>query len=348
MRNDETQNTTIAFQDSPERRKSTSLPLSNEYIRANCDYFSYVFHIRIIAFYCKNSIIVFKNDRRCTISKIIDGKSLSKDIEQELAKEVEEIKKHGITPSLSILQVGDNKASETYARSIRKRAEKLGVYAEHFRMNEESSEEDVLSAIKKLNERKEINGIIVELPLPKNIDSKKVLATINPDKDIDAFHPINMGRLLEGNPMFIPATAQSVIETIKRTTSIDGKSAVVIGRSNIVGKPAALLLLAENATVTICHSHTKNLPLVASKADILVVSTGRPKMINRHFVKRGAVVIDVGINKVNGKIVGDVDFDDVVDVAGAITPVPGGIGVLTTLMLIKNTIKAAKIQNNLE
>jgi len=148
--------------------------------------------------------------------------------------------------------------------------------------------------------------------------------------------------------MFIPATAQSVIETIKRTTSIDGKSAVVIGRSNIVGKPAALLLLAENATVTICHSHTKNLPLVASKADILVVSTGRPKMINRHFVKRGAVVIDVGINKVNGKIVGDVDFDDVVDVAGAITPVPGEIGVLTTLMLIKNTIKAAKIQNNIE
>ncbi len=215
-------------------------------------------------------------------------------------------------------------------------------------MGEEASEEDVLSAIKKLNERKEINGIIVELPLPKNIDSKKVLTTINPDKDIDAFHPINMGRLLEGNPIFIPATAQSVIETIKRTTSIDGKSAVVIGRSNIVGKPAALLLLTENATVTICHSHTKNLPLVASKADILVVSTGRPKMINRRFVKRGAVVIDVGINKVNGKIVGDVDFDDVVDVAGAITPVPGGIGVLTTLMLIKNTIKAAKIQNNIE
>ena len=249
---------------------------------------------------------------------------------------------------MSIVQVGENKASETYARSIRKRAEKLGVYAEHFRMSEDAAEADILSAIKKLNERKDINGIIVELPLPKSIDSKKILTAIDPNKDIDAFHPVNMGRLLEGNPMFVPATAQSVIETIKRTTEIDGKSTVVIGRSNIVGKPAALLLLAENATVTICHSHTKNLPLVASRADILVVSTGRPKMVNRRFVKRGAVVIDVGINKVNGKIVGDVDFDDVVDVAGAITPVPGGIGVLTTLMLIKNTIKAAKIQNNLE
>ncbi len=215
-------------------------------------------------------------------------------------------------------------------------------------MNEETTETDILFAIEKLNKRKDINGIIVELPLPKDIDSKKVLTAIDPNKDIDAFHPINMGRLLEGNPMFIPATAQSVIETIKRTTDIDGKSAVVIGRSNIVGKPAALLLLAENATVTMCHSHTKNLPLVASRADILVVSTGKPKMVDRRFVKRGAVVIDVGINKVNGKIVGDVDFDDVVDVAGAITPVPGGIGVLTTLMLIKNTIKAAKIQNNIE
>jgi len=215
-------------------------------------------------------------------------------------------------------------------------------------MSEDAAEADILSAIKKLNERKDINGIIVELPLPKSIDSKKILTAIDPNKDIDAFHPVNMGRLLEGNPMFVPATAQSVIETIKRTTEIDGKSTVVIGRSNIVGKPAALLLLAENATVTICHSHTKNLPLVASRADILVVSTGKPKMVNRRFVKRGAVVIDVGINKVNGKIVGDVDFDDVVDVAGAITPVPGGIGVLTTLMLIKNTIKAAKIQNNLE
>ena len=159
---------------------------------------------------------------------------------------------------------------------------------------------------------------------------------------------MNMGMLLEDNPLFIPATAQSIIETIKNTTQIDGKRAVIIGRSNIVGKPVALLLLKENATVTICHSHTRNLSKVAQTADILVVSTGKAKMIDRSFVKRGAVVIDVGINKVNGKIVGDVDFDDVKDVAGAITPVPGGIGILTTLMLLKNTVKAAKVQNGLE
>ena len=206
----------------------------------------------------------------------------------------------------------------------------------------------MLNAIEKTNNRKEINGIILELPLPKHINRKTVLNAIAPNKDIDGFHPMNMGRLLEDNPLFIPATAQSIIETIKNTTQIDGKRAVIIGRSNIVGKPVALLLLKENATVTICHSHTRNLSKVAQTADILVVSTGKAKMIDRSFVKRGAVVIDVGINKVNGKIVGDVDFDDVKDVAGAITPVPGGIGILTTLMLLKNTVKAAKVQNGLE
>ncbi len=206
----------------------------------------------------------------------------------------------------------------------------------------------MLNAIEKTNNRKEINGIILELPLPKHINRKTVLNAIAPNKDIDGFHPMNMGRLLEDNPLFIPATAQSIIETIKNTTQIDGKRAVIIGRSNIVGKPVALLLLKENATVTICHSHTRNLSKVAQTADILVVSTGKAKMIDRSFVKRGAVVIDVGINKANGKIVGDVDFDDVKDVAGAITPVPGGIGILTTLMLLKNTVKAAKVQNGLE
>ncbi len=258
------------------------------------------------------------------------------------------MKKKGITPALAIIQAGDNKASTTYARSIRKQAERRGIYAEHYKLSGEITEKEILAAIKQMNEREEIHGIIVELPLPEGVDAKKMLDAIDPKKDIDGFHPVNMGKLLEGTADFIPATAQSVIETIKRTTNIDGKRAVVIGRSNIVGKPAALLLLKENATVTICHSHTRNLPEVAKEADILVVSTGKPKMVNSAYVKKGAVVIDVGINRVNGKLVGDVDFEDVLHVAGAVTPVPGGIGVLTTLMLLKNTVKAAKIQNGIE
>ena len=212
-------------------------------------------------------------------------------------------------------------------------------------MSGEISDSDLLKAIEKVNKREEINGILVGLPLPANVDKKIVLETIDPMKDVDGFHPINMGKLLEGSPVFIPATAQSIIETINSVQdSIDGKNAVVIGRSNIVGKPVALLLMQQNATVTICHSHTRNLEEVARRADILVVAIGRPEAIKRNYVKRGAIVIDAGINKVNGKIVGDVDFDDVKDIAGKITPVPGDIGMLTTLMLLRNTVKAAKLQ----
>ena len=212
-------------------------------------------------------------------------------------------------------------------------------------MSGEISDSDLLKAIEKVNKREEINGILVGLPLPANVDKKIVLETIDPMKDVDGFHPINMGKLLEGSPVFIPATAQSIIETINSVQdSIDGKNAVVIGRSNIVGKPVALLLMQQNATVTICHSHTRNLEEIAKRADILVVAIGRPKAIKRNYVKRGAIVIDAGINKVNGKIVGDVDFDDVKDIAGKITPVPGDIGMLTTLMLLRNTVKAAKLQ----
>lgn len=212
-------------------------------------------------------------------------------------------------------------------------------------MSGEISDSDLLKAIEKVNKREEINGILVGLPLPANVDKKIVLETIDPMKDVDGFHPINMGKLLEGSPVFIPATAQSIIETINSVQdSIDGKNAVVIGRSNIVGKPVALLLMQQNATVTICHSHTRNLEEIAKRADILVVAIGRPEAIKRNYVKRGAIVIDAGINKVNGKIVGDVDFDDVKDIAGKITPVPGDIGMLTTLMLLRNTVKAAKLQ----
>jgi methylenetetrahydrofolate dehydrogenase (NADP+)/methenyltetrahydrofolate cyclohydrolase len=279
---------------------------------------------------------------------IINGKEIAFKIQEALINEVKQLKEKLITPSLTLVQVGEEKASLSYARSIAKEAEILGVYLEHYKMPYETTEEELLLTIKKLNERRDINGIVIELPLPQGINKNLALEAISPEKDVDGFHPINMGRLLEGTAKFVPATAQSILEAIKSVNPyIEGKNAVIIGRSNIVGKPTALLLLQENATVTICHSRTKNLQSISQTADILVVSTGRPHMIDKSYIKRGAIVIDVGITKVNGKIIGDVDFDDVKDVAGWITPVPGGIGILTTLMLFKNTIKAAKIQNRI-
>ena len=279
---------------------------------------------------------------------IINGKEIASKIQEALINEVRLLKEKLITPSLTLVQVGEEKASLSYARSISKEAEILGIYLEHYKMPYETTEEELLLAIKRLNERRDINGIIIELPLPQGINKNLALEAISPEKDVDGFHPINMGRLLEGTAKFVPATAQSVLEAIKSVNPyIEGKNAVIIGRSNIVGKPTALLLLQENATVTICHSRTKNLQSISQTADILVVSTGRPHMIDKSYIKKGAIVIDVGITKVNGKIIGDVDFDDVKDVAGWVTPVPGGIGILTTLMLFKNTIKAAKIQNRI-
>jgi methylenetetrahydrofolate dehydrogenase (NADP+)/methenyltetrahydrofolate cyclohydrolase len=286
------------------------------------------------------------NIKKVEEKMIIDGKELASRIEFEIRKEVQLLKERLITPSLTLVQMGEEKASESYARSIAKEAEKMQIYVEHYKLPFETSQEELLTSIKMLNTRKDIHGILVELPLPSHIDKNKIIDSISPEKDVDGFHPVNMGRLLEGNPLFIPATAQAILETIKSVSpSIEGKQAVVVGRSNIVGKPTVLLLLQENATVTICHSKTRNLQSITQLADILVVSTGRPLLINRIFVKKGAVVIDVGINKINGKIVGDVNFDDVKDVAGWLTPVPGGIGILTTLMLLKNVVKAAKIQN---
>ena len=279
---------------------------------------------------------------------IINGKEIASKIQEALINEVKQLKEKLITPSLTLVQVGEEKASLSYARSISREAEILGIYLEHYKMPYETTEEELLLTIKKLNERRDINGIVIELPLPQGINKNLALEAISPEKDVDGFHPINMGRLLEGTAKFIPATAQSILEAIKSVNPyIEGKNAVIIGRSNIVGKPTALLLLQENATVTICHSRTKNLQSISQTADILVVSTGRPHMIDKSYIKRGAIVIDVGITKINGKIIGDVDFDDVKDVAGWITPVPGGIGILTTLMLFKNTIKAAKIQNRI-
>lgn len=279
---------------------------------------------------------------------IINGKEIAQKVEEALVKQVQSLKERLISPSMALIQIGEDKASTSYAKSIAREAQNSGIYLEYHNLPSETPQQELLSTIKKLNERKDINGIMVELPLPQHIDRDAIIEAISPEKDIDCFHPINIGRLLEGNARFIPATAQSILETIKNVSPvIEGKFAVIIGRSNIVGKPTALLLMQENATITVCHSHTKNLQSIAQMADILVVSTGRPHMITRSYVKRGAVVIDVGINKVEGRIVGDVDFEDVKDVAGWITPVPGGIGILTTLMLLKNTVKAAKIQNGI-
>lgn len=278
---------------------------------------------------------------------IIDGKEIALRLQNEAKIEVELLKQKLITPALAVIQVGEDKASESYAKNIRKEGDNLGIYVEYHKLKDDIPEEELLYNIKNLNLRKDIHGILIELPLPNHINKNKVIEMISPEKDVDGFHPINFGRLFEGTTPFPPATAQAILTAIKYVTNIDGKHAVVIGRSNIVGKPTAILLLQENATVTICHSKTRNLQEITKLADILVVSVGKPKLITRGFVKEGAIVIDAGINKIDGKLVGDVDFDSVKEVAGYITPVPGGIGVLTTLMLFKNTIKAAKLQNRI-
>lgn len=279
---------------------------------------------------------------------IIDGKEIAVKIEQDIRIQGESLKKKLISPSFALVQIGEEKASESYAKNITKKANLLDIYVEHHKLPAEISEEEAISSIKMLNGRHDIHGILVELPLPPHMSKNRILESISPEKDIDGFHPVNMGRLLEGNAIFIPATAQAILETVKSILpNIEGRHTVVIGRSIIVGKPTALLFLQENATVTICHSKTKNLPAIAQQADILIVSTGRPMFVGRTFVKPGAIVIDVGINKINGKIVGDVNFDEVCDIAGWLTPVPGGIGILTTLMLLRNVVKAAKLQNSL-
>lgn len=278
---------------------------------------------------------------------VIDGKEIAVKIRNEVKVEVELLRAKLITPGLAVIQVGEDKASEGYARNIKRVGEIIGFYIEHHKFKGDLSEEELIFNIKNLNLRKDIHGILVEIPLPPHIDKTKVIESIAIEKDIDGFHPVNFGHLLQGTSLFPPATAQAIIAAIKYVVSIEGKHAVVIGRSNIVGKPTAFLLLQENATVTIAHSRTRNLEEITRVADILVVSVGKARLITRNYVKEGAVVIDAGINRIDGKLIGDVDFDDVKEVAGYITPVPGGIGVLTTLMLFRNTIKATKIQNKL-
>jgi methylenetetrahydrofolate dehydrogenase (NADP+)/methenyltetrahydrofolate cyclohydrolase len=255
----------------------------------------------------------------------------------------------GIVPGLAVVLVGDDPASRVYVGSKEKACQQLGIYSEVHRLPASTTQEDLLFLIGKLNRQSNINGILVQLPLPKHIEEKAVLDAISVTKDVDGFHPMSVGNLVIGDESLLPCTPAGVIELVKRSgIDISGKHAVVIGRSNIVGKPVAMLLLREHATVTICHSRTADMEAIAKTADILVVAIGKPKAIGRRFVKPGAVVIDVGINRLpDGKLAGDVDFEDVLDVAGYVTPVPGGVGPMTITMLMLNTLKAAKQANQI-
>ena len=278
-------------------------------------------------------------------AKIIDGKAISAQIRGELTQEVAKLKaEKGVTPGLAVVLVGDNPASKVYVGAKEKGCAELGILSKKFVLSAETSEKELLDLIAKLNTDPEIDGILVQLPLPKQIDENKVIAAIHPDKDVDGFHPVNVGRLVIGTDGFKPCTPYGCIHLLKRSgVKLAGAEVVVVGRSNIVGKPVALMLVQESATVTVCHSKTKDLGEVCRRADVLVVAIGKPKFVTADMVKPGAIVIDVGINRnEEGKLCGDVDYSTVRDVAGWITPVPGGVGPMTITMLLVNTIEAAE------
>lgn len=280
------------------------------------------------------------------MAQIIDGKKISKELKDELKEKVAKYKEEGVEITLAVIQVGNDKASSVYVGNKKKACEYIGINSLSYELEESTTEEELLNLITELNNRKDVNGILVQLPLPKHIDEDKVIETIDAKKDVDGFHPISVGALSIGKKGFISCTPYGIIELLKRSNiDIDGKECVVIGRSNIVGKPMSMLLLRENATVTVAHSHTKNLKEVAKRADILVVAIGKPQFINSEYVKEGAVVIDVGIHRdENNKLCGDVDYEDVFPHASAITPVPGGVGPMTIAMLMKNCVNAVEIQ----
>ncbi len=275
---------------------------------------------------------------------LIDGKAAAKKIRAELGLEVKALKdEKGVIPGLAVIIVGNDPASKVYVDKKHKACQQLGIHSEVYVMEETIEEGELLSKIDELNHRGDIHGILVQLPLPGHISEKKVIEKIDPDKDVDGFHPINAGKLLVGEETFLPCTPHGIIKLLElEGIEIEGKHAVVIGRSNIVGKPAASLLLQRNATVTTCHSKTKNLKEITQLADILVVALGSPNFVTADMVKPGAVVIDVGVNRLEKKLVGDVDFERVKEVAGYITPVPGGVGPMTITMLLYNTVMAAK------
>jgi methylenetetrahydrofolate dehydrogenase (NADP+) / methenyltetrahydrofolate cyclohydrolase len=275
---------------------------------------------------------------------IIDGKKISEIVREEWKERTDRLKAKGVLPGLAVIIVGDNPASKLYVNNKIKACHDVGLHSEVHDLPEDVSEKMLLQLIEELNQAKKINGILVQLPLPKHIDESKVLEAIKQDKDVDGFHLYNVGALMTGNTVFPPCTPFGVMRMLSYCEiPIAGQNAVVVGRSNIVGKPMAMLLLQEDATVTICTSKTKDLISHTKEADILVVATGRPEMINAKHVKQGAVVIDVGINRrEDGKLVGDVDYDSVKEVAGHITPVPGGVGPMTITMLVANTVMAAE------
>ena len=279
------------------------------------------------------------------MAKIIDGKQISLDIKNELKEKVAKYKEQGIEITLVVVKLGNDPASAVYVRNKEKACEYVGINSKTLALPEETTEEELLNVVKELNEDKNVNGILVQLPLPKHIDESKVLLTIDSTKDVDGFHPVNVGKMVIGEDTFLPCTPAGIIEMIKRTDiDIEGKECVVIGRSNIVGKPMAMLMLKENATVTIAHSRTKDLKEVTKRADIIVAAIGKAKFVTADYVKEGAVVIDVGMDRdENGKLCSDVDFESVSKVASAITPVPGGVGPMTVTMLLVNCLRSVEL-----
>ena len=278
------------------------------------------------------------------MAELIDGKRISKEIKDELKAEAEKFKAEGKEATLAVILVGDDPASAVYVNNKKKACEYIGIKSLSYELPKETTEEELLALIEKLNNDDSVNGILVQLPVPDHIDENKIIRSISPLKDVDGFHPLNVGALLIGEKGYVSCTPAGVIQLLKRSNvDIEGKECVVVGRSNIVGKPMGVLLLRENGTVTIAHSRTKDLKSVCKKADILVVAVGKPKMINADYVKEGAVVIDVGIHRMdNGKLCGDVDFDSVEPHVSKITPVPGGVGPMTIAMLMDNCISALR------
>ncbi len=284
------------------------------------------------------------------MGNIIDGKKISASIKEEVKKEVEFLKeKIGRAPGLTVILVGEDPASQIYVKNKEKTAKELGINGEIIRMPRSTTQEELLKKIDELNNNPEVDGILVQLPLPSHIDEFQVTLAIDPSKDVDGFHPVNMGKLLIGKPGIIPCTPYGIIKMLEyEKIEIEGKNAVIIGRSNIVGKPVSILLLQRHATVTICHSRTKNLPDIVKGADILVAAVGKAKFVKGNWIKDGAVIIDVGINRdENSKLVGDVDFEEAEKKASHITPVPGGVGPMTIAMLMYNTLQTFKTHNSL-
>ena len=282
------------------------------------------------------------------MAEILDGKELAKKVRQDLKEEVKELKKKGIVPKLAVIMVGENSSSEVYFKNKSKAFIKTGIYFEQFLLEQKTTEEELLALIEKLNQDENVHGILLQSPVPKQIDINRAFRTIRPDKDVDGFHPVNVGNLVIGEDCFISCTPFGVMKLLEEyKIELEGKNAVILGRSNIVGKPMVQCLLAENATITVCHSKTQKIKEIVKNADIVISAIGKPHFVTGDMIKEGSVVIDVGINRLeNGTIVGDVEFETVSKKASYITPVPGGVGPMTIAMLLCNVVKAAKLQNN--